>query len=258
MKFKISTFQKINIVAIISGIITFFIPALIDTSDQTRQYYLIEFINTSNLPIISLLIAGFVAAIISTIMSFKGMLDMCIQYIAGILIMIAPIIFIFYFSLTFLTGFFLGYAPFAALISGMLIIANASTEIKNYSREELILPKGIVLTSLWNLIVRNLMPFNLFLIFYLGYNNYFFLVFFIIRSVLDVILVFGARSVLNKLKIGGFICLISIVIMTIFEVWIFIFLPKGIFFALWLFLFGIPFLYQLNGAIKSFRESREL
>lgn len=254
MKFKISTFQKINIIAIISAIITFFIPILIDLSGQTRLFYL-NF-NSTNLPIISLLISGLVAAIINTIMSFKGLLDMCIQYIAGILIMIAPIIFIFYISLGLSSTLILGYAPFTALISGILIIANASTERKNYNREELILPKEIVLPSIWNLIARNFLPLSWLIFFYISYHTYFFLVFFLIRSLLDIILVFGARNVINQLKISGFICLVSIVIITIFEVWVLIILPKDIFFALWLLLLGIPFLYQLNGSIKIFRESR--
>lgn len=170
--------------------------------------------------------------------------------------MIAPIIFIFYISLGLSSTLILGYAPFTALISGILIIANASTERKNYNREELILPKEIVLPSIWNLIARNFLPLSWLIFFYISYHTYFFLVFFLIRSLLDIILVFGARNVINQLKISGFICLVSIVIITIFEVWVLIILPKDIFFALWLLLLGIPFLYQLNGSIKIFRESR--
>ncbi len=259
MKINISTFQKINIIAIISGLTTFFIPVLIDTSNQSRLFYLFDLIASINFPSVSLLIVGLVAAIISTIMSFKSLLDLCIQYIAGILILTSSILLIFFFSFNLYYGFFLGYAPFTALISGMLIIANASTEIKDYNREDLILPKEIVLTSLWNLFARNILfqilPIGLFLFYY-----NIFVIIFILRSVLDVILIFGARSVKNQLKIGGFVCLISIVIMTLIEVWILIIIPKNLSLVFWVFpilLLGIPFLYQLYGGIKSFRESRE-
>jgi hypothetical protein len=257
MKFKISTFQKINIIAIISGITTFFIPAFIDTRDQTRLYYLLELSIPPNLQIFTLLIVGLVTVILSTIMSFKDILDIYIQYLAGILITIASIIFIIYFSQALYYGFFLGYAPFVALISGILIILNASTEFKNYTREELIIPHGIVLPSIWNPVVRTILPYQYFLMFYVGYNNYLFLVLFIIRGILDITLVFGARSALNQLKLGKNVCLISIILMIIFEVWVVIIIPKNIFFGLWLFLLGIPFLYQIHGSIKIFRDAFE-
>ncbi|MFX1591313.1 MAG: hypothetical protein ACFFCL_01350 [Promethearchaeota archaeon] len=258
MRLKISTFQKINLIAISAGIITFFIPTFIDIRDQTIIYYVLEFKHPSNLPIFSLLIVGLVAAILSTIMSFKGMLDMCMEYLAGILITIASIIFILYISQSLFYGFFLGYAPFAALISGILIIINASTEVKNFSRDELILPRGIVLPGIWNPVIRSLMPFQIFWLDYFSYNIYFFLLFFIIRGILDVILVFGARIVLIKLKIGGYVCLISIILVIFIELWLIIIIPKNLFFGLWLLLLGIPFLYQIHGSIKIFRETREL
>jgi hypothetical protein len=256
MKIEISTFQKINIIAIAIDIIAFFIPVLIDISDQ-RSFYFLELSNSAIVPIVSLSITGLVAAIINTIVSFKGLLDMCIQYISAILMLITPFIFTVYLSFILYYGFSLGYSPLVGLLSGILITANTSTEMKNYNIEELILPKEIVIPSIWNLIIRNILTLTI-PFFILFDESHTFLVFFIIRSVLDIMLIFGARSIMNNSKLRGMICLICIAIMTLFDVWILFLLPKNSFFAVWLILLGIPFLYQLNGSIKIFRTSREL
>ena len=79
MKLRLSTFQKINIIAIIIGIITFFIPLIIDTILFPRMYYLIEFNIPTSLSTSAILIAGLFAATLSTIISFRGVIEMCIQ-----------------------------------------------------------------------------------------------------------------------------------------------------------------------------------
>ncbi|MFW9826199.1 MAG: hypothetical protein ACFFEY_01100 [Candidatus Thorarchaeota archaeon] len=255
MKIKISTFQIINIIVIFIDIIAFFIPVFIY---DTRGYYLIDLIYTITLPIISLLITGLVATIISTILSFKGLLDMCIQYIAAILLLITSVIFMFVVIFLFNYEISLGYFLFISILSGILIMVNTSSEIKNYDKRELILPKGVVLPSIWNLIVRNLIILS-FPFLRPEDNNYFLLLFFVIRGVLDLVLVFGARSVSNQIRIGGFICLIDIFIMTLFDIWFFIIFPKdNSFFIVLLIFLVILYLCQFSGAIKSFRESRDL
>ena len=140
-----------------------------------------------------------------------------------------------------------------------MILTNASTEIKNYSREELILPQGIILASIWNLVIRDILPYAFYIFLFTGYTNYFLLVLFIVRGVLDIMLVFGARNVLNRLKMGGYICLIGIILIIIIDVWFFVLISENsISLILWLLILGIPFVYQINGSIKSFRESLEL
>jgi hypothetical protein len=206
----------------------------------------------------TILIAGLFAATLSTILSFKGIREMCLQYFGGILIIIATTIILFY---TIFYGLYfgsIGFALFASYISGFLLIINASTEIKDYDKEELILPRGIILGSLWSLIARSYI-LEFFLFMYISPDNYFFLTFFIVRGCLDVLLVFGARSVFNQKKNGGYICLISILLMIIIDIRFFVIFPKSISsIILWGFLLGIPGLFQLNGTIKSFRESLTL
>jgi len=206
----------------------------------------------------TILIAGLFAATLSTILAFKGIREMCLQYFGGILITIATTIILFYIFYGIYYGVILGFAPFTALISGFLFLINASTEIKNYDKEELILPRGIILGSLWSLIARSY-TLEFFLFMYIRNNNYFFLTFYIVRGCLDVMLVFGARSVFNQTKNGGYICLISILLMIIIDIGFFVIFPKSTTsIILWAFLLGTPGLFQLNGSIKSFRESLTL
>ena len=258
MKLRLSTFQKINIIAITIGIITFFIPLFMYTIIEYRLFYIIELNMPTSLSTFTILIAGLFTATLSTILSFKGVREMCLQYFGGILIIIATTILLFYLMYGIYYGMILGFAPFTAYISGFLLLINASTEIKNYDKEELILPKEIILGSLLSLLARSYI-FEFFFFMYIRPINYLFLTFYILRGGLDVILVFGARSVFNQIKNGGYICLISISLMIIIDIGFFIISPKiTSFIILWVFFLIIPVLFQLNGSIKSFRESLSL